>query len=205
MLKNQRTTGFSKKGVLIIDDTGVLKPYARKTEGAVYQHCPVLGAEAVCNVAVASCYNVNDRYIPLKVKFCKIESEFIMGKNDPDFKSKLELARELIDDALKKRIPFRHVLFDSWYSASDVLNFIHERNLSFITEVKSDLRMLFTNPATKKSYFINQDELVTLIKKHLWDKARVIKHNSRNLAVYSFSSRLKAIDLKVSESSSPMT
>ena len=30
LLSNQRTTGFSKEGNLIIDDTGVLKPYAQK-------------------------------------------------------------------------------------------------------------------------------------------------------------------------------
>jgi SRSO17 transposase len=97
-----------EEGALIIDDTGVLKPYAKRTEGVAYQHCPVLGTEALCNVAVASCYSVNDRYIPLEVKFYKTESEFIMGKNDPDFKSKLELAKELIDDALHKKIPFRY-------------------------------------------------------------------------------------------------
>jgi len=86
-----------------------------------------------------------------------------MGKNDLDFKSKLELTKELICDAIEKKIPFRYCLFDSWYSASDVLRFIHEKNLHFITEVKSDRRMLFNNPATKKNYFTNQDELVTLI------------------------------------------
>jgi SRSO17 transposase len=197
LLKNQRTTGFSKDGLLIIDDTGVLKPYAKKTEGAAYQHCPVLGTEAVCNVAVASCYSVNSRYIPLEVKFYKTESEFIMGKNDPDFKSKLELAKELIADALEKKIPFSYAVFDSWYSASDVLNFIHEKNLHFITEVKSDRRMFFKNPITKKGYFTNEDEMVTLIKKHLWHKVRVIKHNSHNLAVYSFTSRLKSTDFAV--------
>jgi len=28
-LKSQRTTGFSKNGILVIDDTGSLKPYAK--------------------------------------------------------------------------------------------------------------------------------------------------------------------------------
>ena len=197
LLKAQRTTGFSKDGLLIIDDTGVLKPYAPNTEGVAYQHCPVLGTEALCNVAVASCYSVNSRYIPLELKFYKTESEFIMGKNDPEFKSKLELAKELVDDAIHKKVPFRYVVFDSWYSASDVLNSLHEKNLYFITEVKSDRRMLFKNPLTKKGYFTNQDEIVTLIKKHLWHKVRVIKHNGQDLAVYSFSSRLKSIDFVV--------
>ena len=197
LLKNQRTTGFAKDGLLIIDDTGILKPYAQATEGVSYQHCPVLGTEALCNVAVASCYSVNDRYIPLDLKFYRTESEFLMGKNDPDFKSKLELAQELIDDAQEKQVPFRYVVFDSWYSAADVLNSVQEKNLHFITEVKSDRKAFFVNPKTHKGYFANQDELVTLIKTHLWHKVKVIKNNGRSLAVYSYTSRLKSADFPV--------
>jgi len=197
LLKNQRTTGFSKDGVLIIDDTGVLKPYAKKTEGVAYQHCPVLGTGALCNVAVASCYSVNDRYIPLEVKFYKTESEFVMGKNDPDFKSKLELAKELIADAVDKKIPFSYILFDAWYPASDVLTFIQERELKFISEVKSDRKVYFRNPEARKSYFMQQDELVRLIKKHLWHKVKTFKCRDELLSVYSFQSRLKSTDFPV--------
>ena len=63
LLKSQRTTSFSKDGLLITDHTGVLKPYAKNTEGVKYQHCPVLGTEAYCNIAVVSCFSVNSRYI----------------------------------------------------------------------------------------------------------------------------------------------
>jgi SRSO17 transposase len=197
LLKNQRTTGFSKEGALIIDDTGVLKPYAPKTEGVAYQHCPVLGTEALCNVAVASCYSVNDRYIPLEVKFYKTESEFVMGKNDPDFKSKLELAKELIANACEKKIPFKYILFDAWYPASDVLTFIQERDLKFISEVKSDRLMYFRNPEARKSYFMQQDELVKLIKKHFWHKVKSFTQRGSLISVYAFSSRLKNTDFPV--------
>ncbi|MBM3253065.1 MAG: transposase [Candidatus Omnitrophica bacterium] len=197
LLRGQRTTGFSKDGLLIIDDTGVLKPYAQKTEGAKYQHCPVLGEEAVCNVAVASCFSVNDRYIPLELKFYRTQDEFILGKNDPDFKSKLELAKELIEDAVNKRIPFSYCLFDTWYSASDVLSFIYERELFFICEVKSNRKVYFRNPEAKKSYFMPQDELATLIKKHFWHKVKSFRHRGDLLSVYSFTSRLKSADFPV--------
>lgn len=40
LLRKQRTTGFSKNGVLAIDDTGSLKPYAKKTKSVAYQYCP---------------------------------------------------------------------------------------------------------------------------------------------------------------------
>lgn len=197
VLKNQRTTGFSKNGLLIIDDTGVLKPYASKTEGARYQHCPVLGSEAVCNIGVASAFSVNGRYIPLDLKFYKTESEFILGKEDPEFKSKLDFAKELIQDACHKDIPFDYILFDSWYSASDVLSFIHDKNLKFISEINSGRKFYFTNPEAKKGYFMKQDELVKLVKKHFWHKVRVLRHRGQLLNVYAFQTRLKKTDFPV--------
>lgn len=191
VLKNQRTTGFAKHGLLIIDDTGVLKPYASKTEGARFQHCPLLGTEAICNIGVASAFSVNGRYIPLDVKFYKTESEFAGGKEDPEFRSKLDFAKELIQDACDKDIPFDYVLFDSWYGAGDVLSFLHGKNLKFISEIKSDRKVCFKNPQTQKAYFMQQDELVKLIRKNLWAKTRVIKHRGELLSVYAFESRLK--------------
>lgn len=191
VLKNQRTTGFAKNGLLLIDDTGVLKPYASKTEGARFQHCPVLGTEAVCNIGVASAFSVNRRYIPIDVKFYKTESEFILGKDDPEFKSKLDFAKELIHDACNKTIPFDYVLFDSWYSASDVLTFIHDKNLKFISELKSNRNFSFKNPLTQETSFIKEGELVTLVKKHFWHKVRILSHRGHRLYIYAFQTKLK--------------
>lgn len=191
LLKEQRTTGFSGNGILIVDDTGVLKPYAQHTEGVKFPHCPVLGTEALCNVGVGSCVSIGQRYIPVNLKFYKTQDEFILGKDDPEFKSKLNLAKELIDDACNKQIPFRYIVFDSWYAASDVLAFIHEKKLQFISEVKSDRKIYFRNPQTEKSYFMKEDELVTLIRKHYWHKVRIFKYGDEQLYVYSFKSRLK--------------
>lgn len=197
LLRNQRTTGFSKDGLLIIDDTGVLKPYALNTEGVKFQHCPVLGKEALCNVGVGSCLSVKDRYIPLDVKFYKTESEFTLGKDDPEFKSKLDLAKELIEEADNNQIPFQYVVFDSWYSASDTLGFIQNKNLKFITEVKSDRKIFFRNPQAQRPYFMKKDELVKLIRKHYWHKARMFKHGDEQLCVYSFNSKLKKVDFPI--------
>ena len=66
LLRKQRTTGFSKNGVLAIDDTGSLKPYAKKTEGVSYQYCPVIKNKAYCNVAVVSCYVNPAKHVPIK-------------------------------------------------------------------------------------------------------------------------------------------
>lgn len=50
-LRKQRTTGFTREGVLVIDDTGSIKPRAKKIEGVAYQYCPSLKSQSYCNVA----------------------------------------------------------------------------------------------------------------------------------------------------------
>jgi SRSO17 transposase len=190
VLRKQRTTGFSN-GVLAIDDTGSLKPYAKKTEGVSYQYCPSVKDEAYCNVAVVSCYANSVKHIPLNLRFYKPEAEFICGKNDPDFKSKLDFAMELINEAISTGIPFSHIVFDSWYASCDMIDFIDEKGKKFISEVKSDRRLLVEHPVLKKKIWIQQDELVKLIKKHLWHKTRMVNYNGKLVPAYAFNARVK--------------
>jgi len=191
LLRKQRTTGFSKDGVLAIDDTGSLKPYAKKTEGVSYQYCPSVKHEAYCNVAVVSCYANAVKHIPLNLRFYKPEAEFICGKNDPDFKSKLDFAMELIEEAIASGIAFSHIVFDSWYASYDMIDFIDDLGKKFISEVKSDRRLLVEHPVSKKKIWLRADELVKLIKKHLWDKTRMVNYSGRLVPAYTLNVRVK--------------
>jgi len=97
LLQNQRTTK-AFKGVLAIDDTACPKPYAEKTEGAQHQYCAPLDKQENCNIAVASCFVSNTKRFPVNFK-----SYIPMDTTKPQsFKSKLELAKDLIDDALTR-------------------------------------------------------------------------------------------------------
>ena len=197
VLRKQRTTGFSKNGVLAIDDTGSLKPYAKKTEGVSYQYCPSVKHEAYCNVAVVSCYANAAKHIPLNLRFYKPEAEFICGKNDPDFKSKLDFAMELIAEAIAAGIAFSHIVFDSWYASCDMIDFIETKGKRFISEVKSDRRLLVEHPVSKKEIWLRADELVKLIKKYLWHKARMVNYNGRLVPVYALKVKVKDSQVKL--------
>ena len=197
ILRKQRTTGFSKNGVLAIDDTGSLKPYAKKTEGVSYQYCPVIKDKAYCNVAVVSCYVNLAKHIPLNLRFYKPEAEFICGKNDPDFKSKLDFAMELIEETITLSIPFSHIVFDSWYASCDMIDFLDVLGKKFISEVKSDRRLLVEHPVLKKKLWLQQDELVKLIKKHLWHKTRVVEYNGKLVPVYALNVKVKDSQAKL--------
>ncbi len=191
-LKKAKTTGFCKYGILAIDDTGSVKPYAKKTEGVSFQYCPSIKHEAYCNVAVGSCFVYGTKHIPLNLKFYRPLAEIIASRDNPeDFRSKLDNAKELIDDAIAKNIPFSYVVVDSWYPSSDLIEFITEKKRKFIAEIKSDRNLLFRHPVTKKQVWVKSDELVRLIKKHLWHKARIAHYRDAQLPVYGFESRVK--------------
>jgi hypothetical protein len=199
LLRAQRTTGFSKNGVLAIDDTGSIKPHAKKTEGVSYQYCPPMKQEAYCNVAVVSCYSNPAKHIPLNLRFYKPEAEFApLGKDDPDFKSKLDLAMELINEAVASNIPFSHIVFDSWYGSCDMIDFIDGLGKKFITEVSSTRRLLVNHPISKNKVWLNQDELVKLIKKHLWHKTRMVNYNGKSVPAYPFNVKVRdsSVELK---------
>jgi len=190
-LRKQRTTGFTKEGVLAIDDTGSIKPFAKKTEGVAYQHCPSLKGQGYCNVAVASCFVNGVKHIPLDFKFYKTQGEFRLGKYDDGFRSKIDFAKELFSEAVELKVPFSYVVFDSWYSSSELLEFIHEKKRMFISEIKSDRRFSFKHPVSRKTVWLQEDELVKLIKNYFWDKTKLVRYGDALLPVYSFKTRLK--------------
>lgn len=197
LLRKQTTTGFSKEGVLAIDDTGSLKPYAKKTDGVAYQYCPVIKAKSYCNVAVVSCYANSTKHIPLDLKFYRPEAEFICGKNDPDFKSKLDFAMELIDEAITTNIPFSHIVFDSWYSSYTMIDFIDDKGKKFISEVKSDRGLLVDHPVSKKKTWMRADELVKLINKLLRHKTRMVNYGGKLLPVYTLNVMVRDSSVKL--------
>ena len=202
LLQAQKSTASSKNGILIIDDSANPKPFSKKTEGARYQHCGVLKREEICNVFVASCFASLNKYFPLNIKFYKPESEFTLGKNDPRFQSKIQLASNLIREALQFSVSFDTVLLDAWYAAKVLLEFIHNLKKTFITELKDTRNLLFYHPGLKKHALLRVDEIVTLVQKFYRHKFKPVSlKNPDGLShrrwTYSFKSTLKDCSIPV--------
>jgi len=202
IIQNQRTTASTKEGVLVIDDTSVPKVYAKNTEGAKYQHCPSLKREEVCNVTVMSAFSSKSKYFPIDFKFYKPASEFRLGKDDYRFRSKISLSKELIDDAISKKIKFTHVCVDSWYISDDFIEFIDSNNLKLVAELRPNRLIHFYHPLKKRHCFIKQDELVKLIRSYFSHKLKPVEVQHPNgyrksFLCYSFKTRLKDSSLKL--------
>ena len=194
ILQSQLTTSSTSSGILAIDDTGCPKPYAKNTEGAKFQYCGPLKRNEICNVSVASAFLSDSRSFIVNNKFYKPHSEFMFGKNDVDFKSKIQLAKELVYDALDKHIKFSCVATDSWYASVDFIESLHSKNIIYVSEIRDNRNILFYHPVLRKHCWLQQDELVKLIKKHYWHKVKFFHRtldDGRKVSapVYSFKSQ----------------
>jgi len=192
LIQNQRTTKANKAGVLAIDDTACPKPHAEKTEGAQVQYCGCLGYKENANVAVASCFVSNSKHFPVDFKSYLP----ITTPNPENFKSKLDLAKELIDDAINKKIPFSSVVVDAWYTSTDLIEFTASRNLTLVAEVKINRSIFFTHPQTKQWRYLTGDTIIPLIKKFYPHKLKPVSipqadGTDKNILTYSFKSKLK--------------
>lgn len=198
LIQNQRTTKSNNKGILAIDDTACPKPYANNTEGAKVQYCGPLGREENCNVAVASCFVSKNKHFPVDFKpYLPIETT-----ESKNFKSKLDLAKELIVDAVNKNIPFSSIVVDSWYTSTDLIEFVANKKLSLVAEVKINRSILFTHPQTKQWRYLCCNEIIPLIKKFYPHKLKAVSiphqdNKAKNVFTYSFNSKLKGCKTEV--------
>lgn len=174
IMEKQRTTTSTKEGLLAIDDTGCPKPFAKKTEGAKWQYCGHLKREEVCNVGVGAAFVSPKKHFPIDIVPYLPASEFQGGEADPQFKDKIQIAKELFDKSLET-INFSAATFDSWYAAAHFLKYIHAREKTFFTEIKSNRNIFMFHPLKRKYCYVKADELVTLIRKHYWHKTKPVK------------------------------
>jgi len=198
ILHNQRTTSANKNGVLAIDDTACPKPHAEKTEGASIQYCGCLGKEENANVAVASCFVSNTKHFPVDFKSYLP----ITTPNPKNFKSKLDLAKELISEAIAKGIPFKSVVTDSWYTSTDLIEFTASKNVSLTAEVKINRSIFFTHPQTKQWRYLTGDKIIPLIKEFYPHKLKTAAipqadGTDKNVLYYAFKSKLRDCSTEV--------
>ena len=192
ILQNQSTTRATPNGIFALDDTGCPKPYAQKTEGAGFQYCGSLGRQENCNIAVASCFVSNAKYFPINFK----SYIPVQGQPPENFKSKPDLTKELITEAVAKDIPFSSIVFDAWYTSSEMIEFIASKNLVFVAETKINRSIFFAHPKTKQQSHMRADEIIPLIKQfyaHRLKHVEIFQQNGKikHLFTYTIKSKLK--------------
>src|SRR5712692_10026813 len=111
LLREDATTAPNTRGVLVIDETGDRKD-GHKTAHVARQYLGNLGKIDNGVVSVTSLWADERVYYPLEIEPYTPESYFAKGKDDPDFRTKLKIALQLVQQAIQQGWPFRAVLAD---------------------------------------------------------------------------------------------
>lgn len=111
-------------GYLILDDT-TWRRWAKKAEAVSYVWDSSLGKSVLGMNVVLLIWTDGNRKVPIGLRVWKKGG-----------KSKIKLAKELLIEACENGISPAFVLFDSWYSANELLNLIDGFGWKYIGGVK---------------------------------------------------------------------
>jgi len=145
---------LSQAQVWIIDETAFPKAGAHSV-GVARQYCGTLGKVANCQVAVslhwssaeASCPLLWRLYLPQEWLENGARAEEVKVPPGTDYRSKTELALEVIDQALAWGLPVLPVVADSFYGNDfGFRQALRERHLSYAVQVEPSTVVWTTDP-----------------------------------------------------------
>jgi SRSO17 transposase len=120
LLRQDPATAPTAQGVLVIDETGDRKD-GHSTAHVSRQYLANLGKIDNGVVSVSSLWADERVYYPVDVEPYTPAQYFAKGKQDPAFRSKLVIARQLVERALGDGMPFRAMVADSFYGEDRTL------------------------------------------------------------------------------------
>ena len=193
LFQSHPTTKSTEDGVMVIDDSGCKKS-GKKTEATQIQYYGPEKRPANCNVVVVSAFISSRKKWPINIRPYLPKDAFYKPENcNFNFKSKLELALELIDDAILKKILFADVVFDNWYFCDWFINDIEKRNLSWISEAEINRSVCFNGK------WFRVDDLVTVIPSCKFTRKVTVtnsKGKERTFRFYAFKGKVKGLSDK---------
>lgn len=178
VLKSQGV--LSAKGWLAIDDTLTHKT-GKKIEGVgIYWDHSEKRYVLAHNIVTAEFVSPSGESHPvdfrLYIKADRCKEQAIA------FKTKIELAQELVEDALQRGLEIHGVLFDNWFGSKEFIKFLRAKGLHWVTRLKSD-----RNVKIKGTYVAISDFAETLPR----ESFRRVEIGDRVYQLFS-----KAVDLK---------
>ena len=138
------STGTPSMGYLILDDVIVPKRYAKKLAYAYWDYDYVNRKKIRCMRVVLLLWT--NGYIKLPVGYAlwhKKNSAFLTERG-LDYRTKNELAMELVTRAVECHIQFEYLSFDSWYASRANLRYLHnDLHIKFVTALKCTTNIRF--------------------------------------------------------------
>jgi SRSO17 transposase len=131
---------------LILDDTGVPKK-GTHTEGVKRQYIGQLGKVTNGQVFVTSHYADEHCHWPVEILPYVPDNWLEGGKENPNFRTKAQLALQLVDQAVEFGLSFRAVIVDCWFARiPSFVKGLEERELPFVMELEASQRIFARLP-----------------------------------------------------------
>lgn len=168
------------KGWLAIDDTLTHKT-GKKIEGVgIYWDHSEKRYVLAHNIVTAEFVNPKGESHPLDFRLY-LKEEQSREKKVP-FKTKIDLAQELVEDALQLGLEIQGALFDNWFASKDFIKFLQAKGLHWVTRLKSDRNIKI------KGRYVAIREFARALPR---ESFRMVQIGDRIYQVFS-----KAVDLK---------
>lgn len=135
-------------GVLILDDSIEEKPYTDENEVNCWHYAHAKG-RTLKGINILSCMvRYGDVSLPIgyevirkSILYSKLDTRRVHRKSEV---TKNELFRNLITQAVKNGVTFKHILADNWFGSSENLEFIDKADKYFIIGIKSNRNISFS-------------------------------------------------------------
>jgi SRSO17 transposase len=137
-----------KHGTLIVDDT-FLEKTGEEMEGVGWYYDHSQGKHILAHNLVSSHYLTGKFHVPLDLEIYVRRTDCEDKKR---FKTKVEIAKELVEKAVGYGLPIDVAVFDSWYMSEELTSFLKEKGIeAYVSEEKGDRIVLSDDSRTEMS------------------------------------------------------
>lgn len=190
ILDHNPATKSSKNGILSIDDTGC-KKWGQHFQSVAIQHYPTEDIITNCNIVVFSAYCDTKKSYPINLKPYIPKNDPLISSYETSFKSKIELATELVEDTISKGISFSYVVFDNWYFSNDFVTDLNNKKIHWISEAEISRLISYRGKWTRA------DNLVKVIPCTKFNRKVTLtnsKGKKRSFLVYGFKTKIHDLE-----------
>jgi hypothetical protein len=153
-------------GVLSLDDS-LIEKTGKKMAGVGYLYDPSKRKKILCHDIVSTFYRSSVDCIPLYFEpYVKKE---VAESTGVWFKTKIQIAIDLLRQSLVQVDPVA-VVFDEWYMCKEVLEFLANRGLAWISQAKSNRCILINDEWINLSKFAKTHKVFKRIDAELEEK-----------------------------------
>lgn len=154
----------SQEGVAIVDDSIAEKPYTDEND-IICWHYDHSQQRTVKGINFVTClYHNQGVSLPVGFELVRKTTRYVDPKDGKEKrradKTKNEMYRDLLDQAVKNQIPFKYALNDIWFASAENMNFVHlTLKQEFVMPLKGNRKVAMSVEAKQQGHYQRVDTL----------------------------------------------